>query len=81
MQSGRADPRVHVFYEGLGFRPWASGRLRSNATEDIQRMIYSSHDQTTQKSRFRHSGTSLEEGLASTVKTGSLIEVQRFLSP
>ena len=21
MQSGRADPRVHVFYEGLGFRP------------------------------------------------------------
>jgi GNAT superfamily N-acetyltransferase len=21
MQSGRADPRVHAFYEGLGFRP------------------------------------------------------------
>jgi len=21
MQSGRADPRVHVFYEGLGFKP------------------------------------------------------------
>jgi GNAT superfamily N-acetyltransferase len=21
MQSGRADPRVHMFYEGLGFRP------------------------------------------------------------
>jgi GNAT superfamily N-acetyltransferase len=21
MQSGRADPRVHRFYEGLGFRP------------------------------------------------------------
>ncbi|GGO92610.1 GNAT family N-acetyltransferase [Stakelama pacifica] len=21
MQSGRADPRVHLFYEGLGFRP------------------------------------------------------------
>ncbi len=21
MQSGRADPRVHTFYEGLGFRP------------------------------------------------------------
>jgi hypothetical protein len=21
MQSGRTDPRVHSFYEGLGFRP------------------------------------------------------------
>jgi GNAT superfamily N-acetyltransferase len=39
MQSGRADHRVHVFYEGLGCGPRASGRLRSNATDDTQRMI------------------------------------------
>ncbi len=41
MQSGRADHRVHAFYEGLGFRSAASGRICRSATNAVQQMTAS----------------------------------------